>query len=179
MTACGLGLVDRHLAGQLRPPSGTAGPAFGLLGCIGSGFSERLFRSASLQFTPAGIVGGGIRLQLCLSSAARRPCPARIPRLVDSINRREIQLSGQVQQEQHQLVRRQPLHRRRWQQQRLLRVPRTEGFGLAHAQLLRPDSLLSLGSGQIGGRLWRGGRWGYVRQAPSNAFWVLSAYTRL
>ena len=39
MTACGLGLVDRHLAGQLRPPTGTAGPAFGLLGCLGSGFT--------------------------------------------------------------------------------------------------------------------------------------------
>ena len=30
----------------------------------------------------------------------------------------------------------------------------------------RPDPLLSLGSGQIGGRLWRSGRRGYERQAP-------------
>ena len=83
--------------------------------------------------------------------------PTRIPRLVDRINRREIQLSGQVQQEEHQMVRRQPLHRRGRQQQRLLRVPGTEGFGLAHAPFFRPDPLLSLGSGQIGGRLWRSG----------------------
>jgi hypothetical protein len=81
-------------------------------------------------------------------------------------DRREIQLCGQVQQEKHQMVCRQPLHRRGRQQQRLLRVPGTEGFGLAHGPSSRPDPLLSLRSGQIGGRLWRSGRWSYARQAP-------------
>jgi hypothetical protein len=47
------------------------------------------------------------------------------------------------------MVRWQPLHRRGRQQQRLLRVPGTEGFGLAHAPFSRPDPLLSLESGQI------------------------------
>jgi len=75
--------------------------------------------------------------------------PTRIPRLVDRIDRREIQFGGHVQQEEHQMVRWQPLHRRGRQQQRLLRVPGTEGFGLAHAPFSRPDPLLSLESGQI------------------------------
>jgi hypothetical protein len=65
------------------------------------------------------------------------------------------------------VVLRQPLHRRGRKQQGLLRVPGTEGFGLAHDPFSRPDRLLSLGSGQIGGRLWRSGRRGYVRHAPS------------
>jgi hypothetical protein len=33
-------------------------------GSLGSSFSELLFRSASLLFTAAGMVGGGLRLQL-------------------------------------------------------------------------------------------------------------------
>ncbi len=92
--------------------------------------------------------------------------PAGISGLVDRIDGREVQLRGQIQQKEHQMVRRQPLHWRGRQQQRLLRVPWAEGFGLAHAPFSRPDPLLSLGSGQIGGRLWRSGRRGYVRQAP-------------
>ena len=75
--------------------------------------------------------------------------PTRISRLVNRIDGRVIELGGHVQQEEHQMVRRQPLHRRGRQQQRLLRVPRTEGFGLSHAPFYRPDPLLSLGSGQI------------------------------
>lgn len=74
-----------------------------------------------------------------------------VPRegLVDRIDGREIQLGGDVQQEEHQMVRRQPLHRRGRQQQRLLRVPGAEGFGLFHAPCYRPDPLLSLRSGQV------------------------------
>jgi len=75
--------------------------------------------------------------------------PARIPRLVDRIDGREVKLRGQIQQEEHQMVHRQPLHRRGRQQEGLLRVPGTEGFRLAHAPFFRPNPLLSLGSGQI------------------------------
>lgn len=59
--------------------------------------------------------------------------PPGIPRLMDRMDGREIQPRGQIPPEEHQLVRRQPLHRRGSQPQRLLRVPGTEGFGLARA----------------------------------------------
>lgn len=75
--------------------------------------------------------------------------PAGISRLTHRIDGREIQLGGHVQQEEHQMVRRQPLHRRGRQQQRLLRVLGAEGFGLYHDPFYRPDPLLSLESGQI------------------------------
>ena len=74
---------------------------------------------------------------------------------LDRIVGREIQLSRQIQQEEHQMVRRQPLHWRRRQQQCVLRFPWALGCGLAHAQFSCPDTLVSQGSGQIWGRLWR------------------------
>ena len=73
----------------------------------------------------------------------------------DRNDRAQVQLSDQVEQKEHQVLLRKPLHRRGRQQQRLLRIPGTEGFGLAHAQFSRPDPLQLRGSGQIQSRLWR------------------------
>ncbi len=74
---------------------------------------------------------------------------------VSGVNGLKIQLCGQIQQEEHQLVLRQPLHRRRREEQGLLRVPGAERLGLDHAQVSPPEPLQSLRSGRIQGRLWR------------------------
>jgi hypothetical protein len=91
--ACGLGLFDRQLAGQLHPPTCSVGPALCLLRLcgkaltsshplgidlvavlshrcclgirsLGSSLSDLLFFCASLLLTAADVVSGGLRLQL-------------------------------------------------------------------------------------------------------------------
>jgi len=89
----GLGLLDRQLAGQLHPPSGSLSPALCLLrflgkglrsshplgidlvadlsrrccldiGSLGSRFSGQLFCGSGVLLTAAGVASGGLRLQL-------------------------------------------------------------------------------------------------------------------
>jgi len=96
--ACGLGLVDRQPAGQLRTPSGTAGPALRLLrlfgkgpsgslafgialavvlsrrcglgiGSLGSRLSGLLFCGTGLLLAAAGMVSSSLRFQRCLGPA--------------------------------------------------------------------------------------------------------------
>jgi hypothetical protein len=64
-------------------------------------------------------------------------------------DRAQIQLSNRILQKKHQVLLPQPLQRRRRQQQRLLRIQWSDGYGLAHAQFSRPDPFESLESGQI------------------------------
>jgi hypothetical protein len=54
------------------------------------------------------------------------------------------------------MISRQPVTRRGRQQGGLPRNPGAEGLGLLNDPFFRSDLLLSLGSGQIYGRLWRG-----------------------
>lgn len=86
---------------------------------------------------------------------------------VDGMDGFQIQLSDQIQQGEHQVVLRQPVHRRWRQQQRLLGVPGAERFELSHTPFSRSEPLRSRGSGQIQGRLWRGRAWIYARHALS------------
>jgi len=82
----------------------------------------------------------------------------------------EIQLIHQIQQEIHLMVLSQPLTRRGRQQGGLIRLPGAERLGLLYAPCYRPDPVLSLGSWQIQGRLWRAAGRIYAQHAPRSRY---------
>jgi hypothetical protein len=68
------------------------------------------------------------------------------------------------------MVHREPVHRGERQQIGLLRSPGTDGLGFCHNPLSRPEALVSLGCGQICGRLWRTLAAVYAQKAISPSY---------